>query len=83
MYTSWFNASMLAVESGSVAYRRLLKVSAGECDFQSETQLMVSEKIAASMEAAFTLMTGGSVDTVIQRYREHVAANADRLLPSG
>lgn len=84
MYTSWFDASMLVLESGSVAYRRLLKVSAGECDVHVETQLMISEKVAASMEAALTLMAGGSVETVIKRYREHVAANADRLrLPSG
>lgn len=80
MFNPWFDASMLALESGSLAYRRLLAVSAGQCDVQAETQLMVSEKIAASMEAALTLMSGGTVETVIRRYREHVAANADRLL---
>ena len=40
---------------------------------------MVSEKISAFIEASGTLMTGGSVDVVVARYREHVAANEKRL----
>ena len=40
---------------------------------------MVSEKISASTEAAGTLMMGGSVGAVIDRYREHVGANIERL----
>jgi len=40
---------------------------------------MVSEKVSAALEAAGTLLTGGSSETVIARYREHVAANTMRL----
>lgn len=40
---------------------------------------MVPEKIEAAMEATETLMRGGSHETVINRYREHVAANTKRL----
>ncbi len=80
MFSSWFDVTMLAMESSSVVCLRMMKVSAGGCDVHQETQLMVSEKISASMEAAMTLMTGGTLDTVVNRYREHVAANSDRLL---
>lgn len=41
--------------------------------------MMVTEKVAAGFEAIGTLMTGGSPDHVVARYREHVAANAERL----
>ena len=42
-------------------------------------QSMVVEKIQASIEAAGTLMMGGSPEVVIARYREHVATNTRRL----
>jgi hypothetical protein len=40
---------------------------------------MVSEKIAAAFEAAAGLLAGGTPAAIVQRYREHVAANARRL----
>jgi hypothetical protein len=40
---------------------------------------MVLEKIAAASEATTTLLTGGSHEDVVARYREHVAANTERL----
>jgi len=40
---------------------------------------MVTEKIAAAFEAVETLLTGGGLSIVIDRYREHVTANATRL----
>ncbi|CAO4155086.1 hypothetical protein LPLAFNJD_LOCUS4358 [Methylorubrum aminovorans] len=40
---------------------------------------MVFEKIAAATEATATLLTGGTPDDVVARYREHVAANTQRL----
>jgi hypothetical protein len=40
---------------------------------------MVTEKIAATFEAVETLLTGGNLSIVIDRYREHVTANATRL----
>ena len=44
-----------------------------------EMQSMVAEKVDAAIEATGTLMMGGSPETVIARYREHVAANTKRL----
>lgn len=41
---------------------------------------MVGEKVVAAMEAANTLLAGGSHDQVVARYRELVAANTRRLL---
>jgi len=41
---------------------------------------MVSEKTSAFVEAADTLMMGGSFEAVVARYREHVAANTKHLL---
>ncbi|GJD66068.1 hypothetical protein [Methylobacterium frigidaeris] len=35
---------------------------------------MIIEKIGVAVEAAETLMSGGSPSTVVSRYREHVAA---------
>jgi hypothetical protein len=40
---------------------------------------MVSEKIAAALEATVSLLSGATPAAVVQRYREHVAANARRL----
>ena len=80
MFSSWYGMALLAMESSGVVGLRLLKLAEGGDAAQVESQLMVSEKIAASMEATFTLMTGGSMDSVVSRYREQVAANTDRLL---
>ncbi len=41
---------------------------------------MVGEKVVAAMEAANTLMAGGSHGDVIARYRELVADNTHRLM---
>jgi hypothetical protein len=41
--------------------------------------LMVTEKIAAAFEAVETLLTGGGLSIVIDRYREHITLNATRL----
>ncbi len=40
---------------------------------------MISEKISASIEAAGSMMLGGSPDALVARYREHVAENTKRL----
>ncbi len=40
---------------------------------------MVSEKLAASAEAAITLAGGGSAQTVLTRYRAIMRANEKRL----
>ncbi len=56
-----------------------MKFAWGGSDAQTEAYRMVSEKMSAGIEAAAILLMGGTPDTVIARYREHVAANTRRL----
>jgi hypothetical protein len=53
-----------------------LSVNSSSCH---EANLMVSEKVLAMFEASANLMAGGTVSSVVDRYREHVAENAKRL----
>lgn len=41
---------------------------------------MMTEKAHASLEAATTLMTGGSPEKVLRRYRTIMRANKKRLI---
>ncbi len=70
---------MLALESNRVIAQRMLKLMRGGKGARREAELMVSEKIAAAFEASASLMAGASGDDIVQRYREHVAANSKRL----
>ena len=70
---------MLAIESNGVIALRLLKQAGGGAEARYESHLMVSEKIIAAFEAGANLMAGAIAADVINRYREHVAANAGRL----
>ncbi len=70
---------MLAIESNGVIALRLLKLAGGGAEARYESHLMVSEKIIAAFEAGANLMAGAIAADVINRYREHVAANAGRL----
>jgi hypothetical protein len=79
MFNPFFSALMLAFEAQKVIELRLVRIAWGGAEASAEMQSMVAEKIDAAMEAAGTLMTGGSPETVIARYREHVAANTKRL----
>ena len=47
---------------------------------RDEAVLMMSEKIGTGLEAVNSVMTGGLPLAVVKRYREHVAANATRLV---
>jgi hypothetical protein len=71
----WYSSAMLVMESTSVIGLRLTKLTRGG----REANLMVTQKIAATFEAVETLLTGGNLFIVIDRYREHVTANATRL----
>jgi hypothetical protein len=71
--------AMLAVESGGVVALRMMKLMLGGSDALTEAELMVSEKVNAAFEATASLMAGASGHDVIDRYRQHVAANAARL----
>lgn len=75
----WITGTMLAFESNVVIGLRLMKLAAGGDDAIQEAHLMVDEKIDAAFEAMQSLWTGGTPETVIDRYRVHVAANTRRL----
>ncbi|MHB2206636.1 hypothetical protein [Methylobacterium sp. CM6257] len=79
MLTPFFSTMMLAIESQRVIELRLVRIAWGGAEAQAEMQSMVSEKIGAAIEAAGTLVTGGSFEIVVSRYREHVAFNTKRL----
>jgi len=57
----------------------MMKLTSGGRDARDEARLMLNEKIDAIFEAGASLMTGGTAGSVIERYRQHVAANARRL----
>jgi hypothetical protein len=74
-----FAVALLALEAQKVVELRLVKLAWGGAEGWAEAEQMVSEKVSALVEASGTLMTSGSCDTVVARYREHVAANTRRL----
>lgn len=79
MFEAWMSTLMLFVESNNVVGLRLAKIAGGGSDAYAEASLMVREKIAAAFEAQAAMWSGGTTSSVIDRYREHVAANAKRL----
>jgi hypothetical protein len=70
---------MLALEANGVVALRMMKLMRGGKRARREAERMVSEKIAAAMEATASLMAGASGNEIVHRYRQHVAANAKRL----
>lgn len=79
VYNPFLSFLMLAIESQRVIELRLVRLAWGGSEGRAEAQSMVTEKVNAAAEAMTTLMLGGSPETVIARYREHVAANTKRL----
>ena len=76
----FYPAVLLAVESGNVIDMRLRKVvRSSPAEAHAEMTLMITEKMAAAMEASMILMSGGTTAAVFSHYREEVAANALRL----
>jgi transposase len=75
----WYASSMLAYESFEVIRLRLEKILLGGDDAHHEVRLMVSEKVDAMIEAGASLMAGATPASIVDRYREHVAANTKRL----
>jgi hypothetical protein len=75
----WYSSAMLILESSSVVGLRLTKLTRGGSEAGDEANLIVTEKIAAAFEAVESLLAGGGLSIVIDRYREHVTANATRL----
>ena len=80
MFDTWLSAALLIMESNDVVRLRLLKFAAGGGAAGSEAALMVNEKVAAAFETQTAILNGETIISVIERYREHVAANARRLM---
>ncbi len=82
MFAPWLKLAMdttlLGMEAQAVIGIRLSQIALGR-GTPAETQLMVTEKMLAFMEAATTVATGGSAHNVIRGYRNHVKANVRRL----
>jgi hypothetical protein len=70
---------MLAFEANGVVALRMMKLMRGGRNARREAKLMVNEKMDAAFEATARLMVGATGDEIVQRYRQHVAANAKRL----
>jgi hypothetical protein len=79
MFFPFHSTMMLGLEAGQVIGLRMLKLSRGDSDAFDEMHLMIGEKVKAALESGANLMAGASADSVIDRYRQHVAANAERL----
>ena len=75
----FYSTMMLGLESGNVIGLRVLKITRGGSDALNEMHLMIEEKVNAAFESGANLMAGASANTVVDRYRQHVAANAERL----
>lgn len=87
---NWFGIGMdawaLAAESNMVIAQRMTAMAFGGPDAVKEVELMVSEKVSASMMLGFDLMTGklGSspeaiASNSIAHYSRRVRANGRRL----
>src|ERR1700737_2096811 len=79
MFGPFYSTVFLAFESGNVIGLRMMKMMTGGSGSHDEAYLMVTEKVHALFEAGASLMAGGTASSVVDRYREHVAANAKRL----
>lgn len=79
IFSAWYKTGLLAYEASEVIYLRLWRMDSDGWDAVEEGALMVGEKISAACEASGSIATGGSIPSVVERYREHVAANAGRL----
>jgi hypothetical protein len=79
MFVPFYSTVFLAFESGNVIGLRMMKMMSGGSGSHDEARLMVVEKVNALFEAGASLMAGGTASGVVDRYREHVAANAKRL----
>jgi hypothetical protein len=79
MFGPFQSTVFLALESGNVIKLRMMKMMSGGSGSYDEANLMVTEKVHAMFEAGASLMAGGTASSIVDRYRQHVAANAKRL----
>ena len=83
------NSWMLGLESAWVIQMRLMKIAAGGAAGKAEASRMVSEKVAANIDLASKLATGGlgsggtkTAEAIVRHYAGPVKANARRLSKS-
>jgi hypothetical protein len=79
MFKFWFDAAMLSIEAQQVIGLRMMRLAQGGKAAQAEASRMVTEKMAATMTAAATLMAGGSGEAVVAEVRRRVRSNSRRL----
>jgi len=79
MFGPFYSTVLLAFESGNVIGLRMMKIMSCGSGSHDEANLMVMEKIRAMFETGASLLAGGTASSVVDRYRELVAANAKRL----
>ena len=79
MFGPLYSTVFLAFESGNVIGLRMMKIMSGGRGSRDDTNLMVTEKVQAMLEASASLLAGATASSIVDRYREHVAANAKRL----
>jgi len=75
-------AVLLGLEANRVINLRIMKIAKGGEDARKEAFLMVDEKVLAALEAYASVCAGRGPEVVINRYRQHVAANTKRLSAS-
>jgi hypothetical protein len=82
--------TLLAAESGEVMVRRSLKLLRGNAAALTEAQLMISEKIEATIELQRRLVTGqlgsngqAAARAALNHVRRKVRANRSRLRRGG
>ena len=72
------DTTLLAMEAQTVIGIRLTQLAMGR-GTPAESNLMITEKMLAFVEAGLTVATGGSAQRVVNDYRKHVRANVKRL----
>ena len=77
---SFWNLAMLGAESQRVIFLRLTRFAFGGPFAHYEANLMVSEKVNASLEAATQIVKGAHPDDLIVIYRRKVRENYLRLV---
>jgi hypothetical protein len=82
MLNPFLAVALLGLEANRVINLRIMKIAKGDEDARNEAFLMVDEKVLAALEACASFSAGHGPEVVINRYREHVAANAKRLAAS-
>ena len=79
IFSFWHSMAMLALESSEVVRLRLARLAVGGESGVREAQLMFAEKVDAGFEAGANIYAGNTPQSVVERYRQHVANNARRL----